>query len=290
MPTNERQIELLTNFVLLADAGSYRAAANQTKKARSTIKRRKEELEQLTGQQLFEETLDGQGLTDSGRRLYSTVAPKTDALAALTDGQDSLFENRQVKDIVLPDNRRYAQVELPLDSLWTRRTKALSNALQGWVQAQGKLATPILRTVAESGVVYRKNQEDWSTILVGPKSFFAKWYGIDHAHAALGLNIRDMPFGHTVGEIMAADFTRTQTVASVQLHQIFAGSFDLSKAPKTNLEYVRLLMRCTMADQSPVVLSVVDKVEDRNIPPVANVPLSPGLDKVVVRIPSTNQK
>ena len=76
-------------FLLLAEAGSYQAAARETRLSRTTVMRRVDALEEELGLELVYRAGRGMSLTDAGHRL-------AEGLRALYSRQDKLEESLRV--------------------------------------------------------------------------------------------------------------------------------------------------------------------------------------------------
>lgn len=69
------QINLMRAFVVLAESGSYRAAAEQMNITQPTLSKQIARLEDLLGHQLFHRSRQGSELTDFGRAYLAEVGP-----------------------------------------------------------------------------------------------------------------------------------------------------------------------------------------------------------------------
>lgn len=128
-------LNLLTTFVVVADAGSFSAAATKLGVLRSSVSRTIAALERELDVQLFARTTRHVALTTAGTALYAKIAPQ---LAAIREALGTLPEREQAPSgtlrltapvdigaLVLPEvlaafSRRYPEVQI--DMRLTNRT------------------------------------------------------------------------------------------------------------------------------------------------------------------------
>jgi DNA-binding transcriptional LysR family regulator len=102
-------LNLLTNFVVVAEAASFSAAAKKLGLIRSSVSRSVAALEQELGVQLFSRTTRQVAMTSAGRALYAKVAPQ---LASLEDAVRALPEREE-----LPSGRLCITAPLDIGAL-----------------------------------------------------------------------------------------------------------------------------------------------------------------------------
>lgn len=102
----------IITFLAVADAGSFRGAAEPLHTSQSAVSARVKQLEERLGVRLFDRTTRSVKLTDSGKRLYATAMSACAELSNIEQvlRQEASLQRGEVKLAVVPS---LAQAEIP---------------------------------------------------------------------------------------------------------------------------------------------------------------------------------
>lgn len=235
------------SFVKLAYLGDVRAASDQLRITRQSIKRHILELENLLDVQLFERVGATSRLTSMGT-LWLPRAQEFSELAAA-------FLNRRGAN-----QAHYQSTQLPFRMLLNDRSNSrlLHDFANAWLCSNQTLDCEAIRPFREQCIVYERKAGAWVSREIGEKSAFCLWFGSKITKASVGQRLAKMETGDDLQDEIAFLLDSVYTRGGVHFSEVACNLHSPNHSGRIPVLYQRLLAELTDEYDRPVVASIIE--------------------------------
>lgn len=254
-------LEMMRSFTMLARTLNLSQAVEELGSTRQTVRRHISQLEAAMGCKLFEVQHRRYMLTDEGARALEPAQRVIDQGEVWYKGNFNFVEGLSRVRYDGDDGVIYHQQELPLSHVWQGQSKLLRASVKAWSQSEGQLEAPAMELVRPYILGYREIEGAWICVEVGEKSFYSNWFGWAHARSSVGRNLNQFPGGQAFATLANAPFRQVHAGADIRLDQVVTRMRFQPDEPMSYVIFDRLLFGVRLPDQSPAVISVVDRAE-----------------------------
>lgn len=256
---------MLRSFTTLARTLNLSHAVNELGSTRQTLRRHIDLLEAAKGEPLFRVEERRYILAPAGQRALP------DALDILARGGAWLAGGLRERDglqwlhEILPDGAGYWQQQRPLGDMWLSERVLCRHAAQAWGASEGAIEHDAFARIRRYGMVFRKHGEEWICVEIGEDSAFAEWFGQTAARSSLGLSIDQMPLRDGFARMLMVPYAATFEGQSIRVDHVCTYQPRELGGQLIPISYQRLLLGMRLADDTPVVVAVIDRCHDVNI-------------------------
>jgi len=257
---------MLQSFVTLAKTQNLSVTVDILDVSRQTIRRHVAELEERTGELLFDTSNRQYILTPRGERLMGDAEILlNNSVACVNNALVTPFDLHGTEIFLDEQGWMYAQ-QHPLNSIWCQAPPIVQRGFEAWTQGQGRLDSEAFERVNPYILVYRKYRGEWLIVEVGDKSAYGTWLGMPTAKSELG---RGLDLGEKYQPLV--DYWRKPYNAvlqtggawyehiSVNVPRYLGGKPDA-------VNYQRLLLACKFPDNQPAIAVVAARTDNCTIP------------------------
>lgn len=114
-------------------------------------------------------------------------------------------------------------------------------------------------------LAYRENSEGWICTEVGEESFYSNWYGWAQARSSVGRNLKGFQGGKEFASLADRPYKDIASTHGMRLDQLMVQSVSEEDDTVTTVMFDRLMLGVRMPDNSPAVISVVDRTRSVQI-------------------------
>lgn len=251
--------EMMRSFTALARVLNLTQAVEELNSTRQTVKRHITQLEEAMGVKLFEVEQRRYILTDVGKRALEP--------AELLLAQGKIWHQGEFQHVAgllrfafeSESGSQYVQQQLPIASIWQGESGLLKAAVKAWSLSEGKLESKHMAPVRPYLLAYRENSEGWLCTEVGEESFYSNWYGWAQARSSVGRNLSSFQGGKEFASLADRPFRDVANTHGLRLDQLMVRSVSPIDGSLDTVMFDRLMMGVRMPDDSPAVISVVDR-------------------------------
>ncbi len=251
--------EMMRSFTALARTLNLTQAVGELGSTRQTVRRHINQLEEAMQVKLFDVQDRRYALTDAGARAIAPAQILLDQGEAWFRGQyDSVggmvrfsYENTR--------GWKLHQQELPISVVWTCRSELLRAAVKAWSLSEGRLESPELALIRPYILAYRDIPDGWICTEVGEESFYSNCFGWAQARSSVGRNLSQFQGGEQFASLADKPFKDISATHGIRLDQMLIETRPEEDGPKNCVLFDRLLMGVRMPDDSPAIISVVDR-------------------------------
>jgi len=265
--------DILNSFVCLARLLNLSHASKELGFTRQTIRRHVAELEEKIGKPLFE--LDNRKyiLTEAGRAALPgaklLLLNANSWIEGFSKKQDVKNTNSLKKDTDFNFIQKHS-----ISVLNQKGPKLLQQALQKWIEGEGRIDHASLIEMQPHAVNFRKQGTYWVCIHIGDKSSLATWLGEEQALSAAGELINESPItGNYVNDAVEA-FDYAYYTGDIVYDHVCARLPHVRGGQHSNVNYHRLVLPCNFPNEQVFIASYVFRTNDIQIGdvPPADVP------------------
>lgn len=271
VPTSARRdtpallYEMMRSFTALARVLNLSQAVEELGSTRQTVKRHIAQLEEAMEAKLFEVEQRRYVLTDFGRR---ALEPAELLLAQGKIWFDGSFQH--VGGLLRfafesETGSQYYQQQLPISSIWQGESSLQRAAVKAWGMSEGKLESRHMAQIRPYLLAYRENSEGWICTEVGEESFYSNWYGWAQARSSVGRNLKGFQGGKEFASLADRPYKDIASTHGIRLDQLMVQSVSEEDDTVTTVMFDRLMLGVRMPDNSPAVISVVDRTRSVQI-------------------------
>ncbi|MGO1120664.1 LysR family transcriptional regulator [Rhodovibrionaceae bacterium A322] len=265
--------EMLRSFTTLAVTLNLSQTAESLGITRHTVTRHLKALEALKGGKLLVLRRRRYVLTDLGASLLEgalRVVKDTDdwlqGANVLTKADNGLSHIAVKSD----DQFNSMSQQHPLNRLWVDSPPLLARGFEQWVAAKTKLETPEMALLRPYLVLYRRFQNSWLCIETGEKSSYASWFGWNWAKSSMGCAVQDMPSGASFSNLLLEAFLDIYESCGARLDHVHTCFPREKDGPQEPVNFQRLLLGCTLPDNSLVLAVLVARTYQIDITGVSD--------------------
>ncbi|QUJ75745.1 LysR family transcriptional regulator [Sulfitobacter albidus] len=251
--------EMMRSFTVLARTLNLTQAVEALGSTRQTVRRHITQLETAMGGKLFEIEHRRYGLTEAGTRALAPAQRLLDQGEVWYSGNFDDVGGMMRFTYDSGAGMQYLQQEVPMSAVWSGRSDLLRTAVKAWTQAEGMLEAPAMDIVRPYVMGYREISDGWICVEVGERSFYSSFFGWAQARSSLGRNLNQFPGGEAIATLANAPFREITANAAVRLDQVMTRTRFSPEAPLETVIFDRLLFGVRLPDQSPAIISVVDR-------------------------------
>tara|TARA_B110000908_G_scaffold144552_1_gene174240 strand:+ start:508 stop:1410 length:903 start_codon:yes stop_codon:yes gene_type:complete len=251
--------EMMRSFTALARVLNLTQAVEELNSTRQTVKRHISQLEEAMGAKLFDVEQRRYVLTDFGQRALEPAELLLDQGKIWYTGSFQHVGGLLRFAFASETGSQYFQQQLPITSIWQGESGLLKAAVKAWSMSEGKLESQQMAQVRPYLLVFRENSEGWICTEVGEESFYSNWYGWAQARSSVGLNLNSFQGGKEFASLADRPFRDVAATHGIRLDQLMVQSVSPEDGAVNTVMFDRLLMGVRMPDESPAVISVVDR-------------------------------
>ena len=251
--------EMMRSFASLARVLNLSQAVEELGSTRQTVKRHIAQLEDAMGAKLFEVEQRRYVLTDFGARALGPAELLLDQGKIWFEGEFQYVGGLLRFAFESATGSQYFQQQLPITSIWQGESELLRAAVKAWSMSEGKLESEHMAQVRPYLLAYRENSEGWICTEVGEESFYSNWYGWAQARSSVGRNLNSFQGGKEFASLADRPFRDVASSHGIRLDQLMVNSVSEKDGTLDTVMFDRLMMAVRMPDDSPAVISVVDR-------------------------------
>lgn len=251
--------EMMRSFTALARVLNLTQAVEELNSTRQTVKRHISQLEEAMGAKLFDVEQRRYVLTDFGQRALEPAELLLDQGKIWYTGSFQHVGGLLRFAFASETGSQYFQQQLPITSIWQGESGLLKAAVKAWSMSEGKLESQNMAQVRPYLLAYRENSEGWICTEVGEESFYSNWYGWAQARSSVGRNLNSFQGGKEFASLADRPFRDVAATHGIRLDQLMVQSVSPEDGAVNTVMFDRLLMGVRMPDESPAVISVVDR-------------------------------
>lgn len=251
--------DMMRSFTALARVLNLTQAVEELNSTRQTVKRHISKLEEAMGSKLFEVEQRRYVLTDFGQRALEPAELLLDQSKIWYEGAFQHVGGLLRFAFESDTGSRYFQQQLPITSIWQGESELLKAAVKAWSMSEGKLESQHMAKVRPYLLAFRENSEGWICTEVGEESFYSNWYGWAQARSSVGRNLNSFQGGNEFASLADRPFRDVATTHGIRLDQLMVQSVSVEDGSVNSVMFDRLMMGVRMPDNSPAVISVVDR-------------------------------
>ncbi len=257
--------EMMRSFAALAEALNLSQAVETLGSTRQTVKRHIAQLEEAMGAKLFEVEQRRYVLTDVGKRALEPAQLLLDQGRMWHQGAFQHVGGLLRFAFESTSGSLYCQQQLPISYVWQGKSELLRAAVKAWSLSEGKLESSHMAQVRPYLLAYRENSEGWICTEVGEESFYSNWYGWAQARSSVGRNLSSFQGGKEFASLADRPFRDIAATSGIRLDQVMVQSVSGESGKVVTVMFDRLMMGVRMPDDSPAVVSVVDRSREVKI-------------------------
>lgn len=252
--------EMMRSFTALARTLNLSQAVEELGSTRQTVRRHITQLEEAMAGKLFDVQQRRYSLTDMGARALAPAQLLLDQGRVWYQGQFQNVGGMLRFSYEGPSGWVYHQQQQPMSLVWSGQSELLRAALKAWTNSEGKLESKHLEKVRPYLLAYREISEGWICVEVGEKSFYSNWFGWAQARSSVGRNLNQFPGGEEFASLTDAPFRDISAGHGARLDQIIIKTEHNEGEQVQYIAFDRLLLGVRMPDNSPAIVSVVDRL------------------------------
>ncbi|KIN73941.1 LysR family transcriptional regulator [Sulfitobacter guttiformis] len=257
--------EMMRSFTALARTLNLSQAVEELGSTRQTVKRHIAQLEEAMGGKLFEVEQRRYVLSALGERSLESAQTVLDQAKIWYDGAFQHVGGMLRFAFESDTGSLYYQQQLPISCVWQGESDLLRAAIKAWSLSEGMLESHHMSDVRPYLLAYRENSEGWICTEVGEESFYSNWYGWAQARSSVGRNLGSFQGGQAFASLSDRPFRDAATTGGVRVDQVMVQTAAEGEGAPTAIIFDRLMMGVRMPDNSPAVISVVDRAYDVKI-------------------------
>ncbi|UWR22914.1 LysR family transcriptional regulator [Sulfitobacter sp. S190] len=251
--------EMMRSFVALAKTLNLSRAVEDLGSTRQTVRRHIQQLEDAMEMRLFDNRDRRFELTQEGRRALVPAQLLLDLGEVWYRGQFDDVDGMMRFSYEDDKGWVYHQQEQPMNRLWAHESPLLKQAIKCWALAEGKLESKHMAPLRPYILTYRAMDEGWICFEIGAESFYSNWFGWARARSSVGSNLNQFPGGAEFASLANAPFKDINNGQGLRLDQVMTKMPSDDGEKLENIFFDRLLMGVRLPDQSPAIVSVVDR-------------------------------
>ncbi|MFA8441922.1 LysR family transcriptional regulator [Yoonia sp.] len=272
-------VDMLRAFVCLSKKLNLSKVCSELGTTRQTVRRHITDLETILGEKLFE-------VVDRQYQLTSFAHDSLDEAKSLImqldtwAGQSALKKNTSggLEKLQYTDTegRVYYSQQHPVSQIAMNGLPLLKKAFTAWGAAETQIEHEAMEEIRPYTVLCRKGPSGWFFVHVGPKSAYARWFGLTVAKSAIGKLITEDDAGDEYDEFTGGTYSRIYDEGGVRLDHIFAHLPRDGGEPEPGT-FQRLLLGGVFPDGTPglILLAVITENVQIEALPESEIPSMP---------------
>lgn len=251
--------EMMRSFAALARVLNLSQAVEELGSTRQTVKRHIAQLEEAMGIKLFEVEQRRYVLTAEGHRALEPAELLLDQGKIWYEGAFQHVGGLLRFAFESDSGSMYCQQQLPISAIWQGKSDLHRASIKAWSMSEGKLESRHMAKVRPYLLAYRENSEGWICTEVGEASFYSNWYGWAQARSSVGRNLNNFQGGKEFASLADRPFRDIAATHGIRLDQLLVQTVSAEDSSVNTVMFDRLMMGVRMPDESPAVISIVDR-------------------------------